>query len=325
MKKLLTIAIPTYNRADQLNESIRDLLKVLPGECRILVSDNGSTDNTHEICLKYSRFENFNFIESEKNEGYDRNVLKLLENVTTDYIWFLSDDDRITGDLLSIVCKSCADKLYAGILIDAEVVGLNDCVVNPSLSNIKMDCSFLLNEKHLETMYKWSTLISSIVLRTDLAKNSINVAEHALGTLFIQLPLFWLSCLGKNILTINEIKIQKYNPKNSYFETSVFDVWLWNLIDVGRVLERGGISIFTIKRAQCNIYGSPLSMSGLPAHYILSRYRSKVANNRSIGEIFERIDVNYLSKLLILVSTFVPRIIYLLVEKLLMGLKHGFR
>lgn len=325
MKKIITIAIPTYNRAEQLEASICELLKILPAECCVLVSDNGSTDSTLEVCKKFSKSDAFEFLENEKNEGYDKNVLKLLLNIRTDYVWFLSDDDRITEDLLSIVCQACTKGECAGILIDAQVMNENNHVVIPTLSNIQIDGPLLLEDKHLETMYKWSTLISSIVVRSDLAKSNIGMVEKALGTLFIQLPIFWLSCLGEKIFLVNSFKIKKYIAKKNYFETSVFDVWLWNLIDVGRVLEKGGVPKSVIKIAQSNIYGATFSMSGLPAHYILSRFKSKVAQDRSVYELFDRVKISFSTKLLIILSTLLPQLFYVVFEKIVSGLRHGIR
>ena len=43
-EKLLTIAIPTYNRVEFLNRSLNSILKQFEDEVEILVSDKASTD-----------------------------------------------------------------------------------------------------------------------------------------------------------------------------------------------------------------------------------------------------------------------------------------
>jgi len=59
MNKLLTIAIPTYNRADLLDKQLTWLSQAIKGfetECEILVSDNCSTDHTQSIINKWRIF-----------------------------------------------------------------------------------------------------------------------------------------------------------------------------------------------------------------------------------------------------------------------------
>ena len=55
MNALLTIAVPTYNRAELLNKQLAWLAKSIKGyesECEIIISDNCSEDNTQEIVKK---------------------------------------------------------------------------------------------------------------------------------------------------------------------------------------------------------------------------------------------------------------------------------
>ena len=56
MNKLLTIAIPTFNRAQLLDKHLTWLAQAIKGfedDCEILVSDNCSTDNTQEVIQKW--------------------------------------------------------------------------------------------------------------------------------------------------------------------------------------------------------------------------------------------------------------------------------
>ena len=58
MQKLLTIAIPTYNRAALLDKQLAWLATAIKGwesECEIIISDNCSTDNTPGVVKLPSR------------------------------------------------------------------------------------------------------------------------------------------------------------------------------------------------------------------------------------------------------------------------------
>ncbi|TAF06431.1 MAG: glycosyltransferase family 2 protein [Nostocales cyanobacterium] len=109
MNKLLTIAIPTYNRANLLDRQLEWLSKAIKGyesDCEILVSDNCSTDNTQEIIKKWQ--ENLNNVTFKSNRnienlGVMKNIIYCLSSATTKYVWTIGDDDPIQERAISYV------------------------------------------------------------------------------------------------------------------------------------------------------------------------------------------------------------------------------
>ena len=101
MNKLLTIAIPTYNRADLLDKQLTWLSQAIKGfetECEILVSDNCSTDHTQSIINKWENLLQDITFKSNKNPeniGVMRNIFHCLSSATTKYVWTIGDDDPI--------------------------------------------------------------------------------------------------------------------------------------------------------------------------------------------------------------------------------------
>lgn len=70
MQPLISICIPTYNRAEYLKQTIESIIcqpEFKSGEVEIVVSDNASTDNTSGVCEQYSQFDNFYYSCNEKN------------------------------------------------------------------------------------------------------------------------------------------------------------------------------------------------------------------------------------------------------------------
>jgi glycosyltransferase involved in cell wall biosynthesis len=112
----ISILIPTFNRSARLAGALSSLFEHLnsskyPQKFEIVICDNGSTDETEE---EIGKFENI-FIEngfvfkssrSEKNLGFDINVAKCIKMATTEYIWFLSDDDNILNGALDNIVES---------------------------------------------------------------------------------------------------------------------------------------------------------------------------------------------------------------------------
>jgi glycosyltransferase involved in cell wall biosynthesis len=101
MNKLLTIAIPTYNRAEYLDKQLGWLAEAIKGyesDCEILVSDNCSTDHTQSIISKWQNIlKNITFKSNKnaENIGVMRNIMYCLTAAKTQYVWAIGDDDPI--------------------------------------------------------------------------------------------------------------------------------------------------------------------------------------------------------------------------------------
>ncbi|MFN6535879.1 MAG: glycosyltransferase family 2 protein [Nostoc sp. EkiNYC01] len=109
MPKLLTIAIPTYNRAELLNKQLAWLAQAIKGfedNCEILVSDNCSTDNTQEVIQKWQKTLSsitFKSNKNSKNLGVVKNIMYCLSSATTKYVWTIGDDDPIQDRAVAYV------------------------------------------------------------------------------------------------------------------------------------------------------------------------------------------------------------------------------
>jgi glycosyltransferase involved in cell wall biosynthesis len=116
MNKLLTIAIPTFNRADSLDKQLAwlaDAIKGFESECEILVSDNCSTDNTQAIITKWQeKLVNITFKVNlnHENIGVLKNINYCLKSATTKYVWTIGDDDPIQTCAVSYVINKLKEK-----------------------------------------------------------------------------------------------------------------------------------------------------------------------------------------------------------------------
>jgi abequosyltransferase len=112
MSKLLTISIPTYNRAQAVDRQLLWLASEILGHeenCEIIISDNCSTDSTDEILEKWrlmlgSRI-SFTYHSNEENISEMANIVSCLRKATGKFVWSLGDDDSVqngtVGYLLS--------------------------------------------------------------------------------------------------------------------------------------------------------------------------------------------------------------------------------
>jgi glycosyltransferase involved in cell wall biosynthesis len=94
---LLSILIPTYNRADLLDLNLRELTSQishdLHSEIEVIVSNNASTDQTEKILEKYKSLPYFKVIANKTNLGFDGNFSTLVDHATGRFNWIFGDDD----------------------------------------------------------------------------------------------------------------------------------------------------------------------------------------------------------------------------------------
>jgi glycosyltransferase involved in cell wall biosynthesis len=96
---LVTIAIPTFNRAGLLKECVAAALSQTYPHFEVLVSNNASTDDTRHVLNEFDD-PRLRVIHQEANIGLGPNWVACQANAKGDFIVFVSDDDRIAPWML---------------------------------------------------------------------------------------------------------------------------------------------------------------------------------------------------------------------------------
>ena len=103
---LLTVIIPTYNRAKELNKTLKKLISNRNSKIRFLILNNNSTDNTLSVLNKIkSQDKRIKVLNNRKNIGISRSLKKGLEKFNTPFCTIVSDDDIVVGNYLNNVIK----------------------------------------------------------------------------------------------------------------------------------------------------------------------------------------------------------------------------
>lgn len=93
-KPLVSIGLPTYNRADDLKVCLANLTTLDYQNIEIIISDNHSTDTTIEVCKEYiKKDKRIRYYRQKTNSGVYRNSLFVLEKAKGKYFFLASDDD----------------------------------------------------------------------------------------------------------------------------------------------------------------------------------------------------------------------------------------
>lgn len=117
---VLSICIPTFNRAGKLGRLLEALareMEGLSGQVEICISDNGSDDGTPDIIAQWEKRLPIVKNRNPRNMGFDINVVKAISLATGEFVWLMGDDDvpceGAVGRLVENLKKHAGGKLGA--------------------------------------------------------------------------------------------------------------------------------------------------------------------------------------------------------------------
>jgi len=138
----ISVVIPTYNRKNVVMDSINSVLNQKSDlDYEIIVSDDGSKDNTFELFKKCDK--RIHYIFNEKNRGVNvaRNIG--IKHAKGDFIVFLDSDDMLTPD-----CFSKISEFYkAGKLSKVNLFGTAEVKTGKKM--------FTISEERMFTYKEW--------------------------------------------------------------------------------------------------------------------------------------------------------------------------
>ncbi len=96
---LITIGIFTYNRSNYLDKCLQSIFNQIGNDnlFEILISDNNSTDDTKLVVDKYkAKYSNLKYYKNENNVGPMKNVHKVFERASGEFVIAHGDDDYLS-------------------------------------------------------------------------------------------------------------------------------------------------------------------------------------------------------------------------------------
>lgn len=184
---ILSLCIPTYNRAEILRKNLHyiyeQLKNVDSNEIEIIVSDNCSLDNTREIVVKmqhngmpiaYSR--------NTDNVGADRNFLKCMRLAQGKYVYLLGDDDFLADGAIHNLLNILRNNDYGLVYIDTR---------NEADESV---IEYRDRKEYIKYVSYFYTFMSGCVFRRD-AILRVNNAERYVATNLLQMPFYLQSTM----------------------------------------------------------------------------------------------------------------------------------
>lgn len=194
-KPLISICIPTYNRAPFLRECLTSITSQFNDEkikekVNIKILDNQSADNTKKIVKKFTDiFDNIEYVEDDEKRGIAGGLTKVATLADGEYIWFFSDDDLHAKNSL----KTAMDFIEKNRtdLILTNLLGFNDKDDVKYLNLLKIDNDIiiknrhdffnLINKKFYNYIDYYTTFCSNWILKTEIFKNNFDIINKFNG------------------------------------------------------------------------------------------------------------------------------------------------
>lgn len=237
-KPLLTIAIPTYNRAvfldlclKRLHEEIKGLSADFRKKIVLYISNNASNDATDSIIQKwdFSELCEMKCRNNVINIGAEENVLQCYRDAKSKYVWIVGDDDVILVDGLRLVLQALEmddfDIVYlSGYGFKANY--LEEPRRGRNKSGVLKYTDAVAFVKKTNVML---TFITALVVRCDIDLS--NVKQITLGSNLPQLGwVFQLIRDGRRFAIVkNRIYAAKIGNAASYGAVEIFGR---NLLDI---------------------------------------------------------------------------------------------
>ena len=207
MNVMLSIIVPVYNKEKYLIRSLTSLKNQTFKNFEVIIVDDGSIDNSKDICMDFcfkdSRFKYFykknNGVASARNCGLDKAKGK--------FIGFVDPDDYIDREmyekLIEKAIKGNFDIVECGVMKLANGKLEKETFFNKAQMSQKEAIVHLLKWDKEVTPYLWNKIFRKSILENTYFNDTLKVGEDI---------AFIFECL---------MKIKKYKHINDYLYTYV--------------------------------------------------------------------------------------------------------
>lgn len=260
-RPLLTIAVPTFNRSQLLSQFLSAISPQLASEGRVelLISDNASPDETHDVVLKYQmNGAQIRYIRNKANLGADLNILQCFELAAGKYVWICGDDDVIEPGGLAVVLRHLAESDYDLVCLQAR--GFRGSYVPRPVHGPEKYATFEHAEDLASQVHVFFTFISGVVINKDrvdslphrpfkeLASTNLvqlgwtyTALEHHRRSLLIHTPILatlanntggyaLFRVFGTNLKEITESSITSGRVRARIFQGALLSFFPWFLL-----------------------------------------------------------------------------------------------
>jgi abequosyltransferase len=277
---LLSIAIPTYNRAIYLDRCLHFLSRQELGKYNIevIIFDNASTDHTTQIINEHLQTGvPILYYRNEENIGPDKNIANCYLKAKGKYVLVLGDDDVLLPDAIKIICKILTSGNYGVIYLNFFGFVNDEKLKDQPVSFF--DNIYLYNNADILSIMRSniSFTSSNIINRTYINEKNINAT---MGTNLNQIPgvINAIFSSDQNVYVGKYLLAQQMNNSGGYNYMNVFGT---NFINVTNTYIKQYVKKNNMQKKYCNWIFQDLIISLYPQ--ALFRIRNEQGNEEALS------------------------------------------
>lgn len=221
MNKLLTIGLPTFNRAQLLDKQLAWLAQAIKGfesQCEIIVSDNCSPDDTRDVIKNWQPMfasTTFRVNRQSENVGAIKNIAYCMNAATGKHVWTIGDDDRIEAETLAYVLR------ILSAYPDLALMILNFSTRNVRTGKLDQERWFDIENEDVTSNGKAMferclqvgkaggvALTTALVYRTDLAQCALREWPTGLSNTGVQIYITGFCALHGSVKVTKDIYLE---------------------------------------------------------------------------------------------------------------------
>ena len=275
MNDLISIIIPVYNSSAYLDKCIGSVLMQTYKNIEVILVNDGSADDSFEICQKYAENDHRIKLINKDNGGVSSARNAGIRASSGQYIAFVDSDDTISPDFCSKMLEAASAAASNPYLIICGYDFINESSGTikhfiPAQKNIlnreDLDNNYLqlFNDRHFLSV--WGKLFSAEIIKG----NDIYFNEHIhIGEDFVFLHEYLTHMPGINVKLLSEALYMYYMHKTQSLTKSG---------DVSRI-ERARELYYTAKDLYQSLGISDTGMYAMSLYYL-----------RTLSIVFEHMD-----------------------------------
>ena len=127
---LITVIVPVYNVEKYLRRCLDSIIRQTYQNLEILCIDDGSIDNSGEICEQYAARDARIKVIHQENQGLSTARNRGLDTATGEYIAFVDSDDYIAADVLEQLYQSAVSSDATCVICGYNCVDSNGSILS---------------------------------------------------------------------------------------------------------------------------------------------------------------------------------------------------
>ena len=176
----LSIIVPVYNVAPYLKQCLESIANQTYRDFECVIVDDGSTDNSGEICADFAFHDSRFHIITQENKGLSLARIVAFRETKGEYIGFVDADDYISSDMFALLMETAINNA-ADIVICAWWRVMGECLKGENLysSDAKLPKELAMRDlakDHIRS-YMWNKLFKRNLLQNTLFITKTKIME----------------------------------------------------------------------------------------------------------------------------------------------------